>query len=184
MNFAVIVSSILLALDDPFGKPDSWKKKTLFFADVFFVILFGIEAFIKIVAQGFLVTSLRGRGRKAYLCDVWNVLDFLVELVSILDVCTTFLLPRIDSPGFESQKTTIKGLRSLRVLRALRPLRMVNRFKGLKIAMSSIVSSLRQIFNVVAICGIVIVIFAITGVHLFNGRFYHCVIDGDHKLAR
>ena len=35
-----------------------------------------------------------------------------------------------------------------------------------------------------AICGIVIVIFAITGVHLFNGSFYHCVIDGDHKAAR
>ena len=50
--------------------------------------------------------------------------------------------------------------------------------------MSSIVSSLRQIFNVVAICGIVIVIFAITGVHLFNGSFYHCVIDGDHAIAR
>ena len=45
-------------------------------------------------------------------------------------------------------------------------------------------SSLRQIFNVVAICGIVILIFAITGVHLFHGSFYHCVIDGNHELAR
>ena len=94
MNVAVIVSSISLALDDPFEEPDAWKKKALFFADIFFAVLFGIEAFIKIVAQGFVVTSLRGKGRKAYLCDIWNVLDFLVEIVSILDVCTTILLPQ------------------------------------------------------------------------------------------
>lgn len=111
-------------------------------------------------------------------------MDFLVEIISIIDVGLASVYPEIDSPEFASQKTTIKGLRSLRVLRSLRPLRMVSRFKGLKIAMSSIISSFRQIFNVVAICGIVIVIFAITGVHLFNGSFYHCVIDGDHNVAR
>lgn len=50
LNFAVIVSTIALALDDPFMDPKSNKKKALFFGDIFFVILFGIEAFIKIVA--------------------------------------------------------------------------------------------------------------------------------------
>ena len=148
------------------------------------MVIFGLEAFIKIVAQGFFVTAVRGKGRKAYLCDLWNVLDFLVEIISIVDVVTTLAMPKDVSPDIESQKTTIKGLRSLRILRSLRPLRMVTRFKGLKIAMSAIVSSLRQIFNVVAITGIVILIFAITGVHLFNGTFYHCVIDGDHAAAR
>ena len=98
MNFAVIFSSVSLALDDPFENPESWKKKALFFCDVFFVVLFGIEAFVKIVAQGFLVTALRGRGRKAYLCDVWNVLDFLVMIISTLDILTTLLEAHMDSP--------------------------------------------------------------------------------------
>ena len=92
MNVLVIVSSISLALDDPFVSPDSWQKKALFFLDLFFVIAFGIELIIKIIAQGFLSTSLKGKGRKAYLCDVWNCLDFLVELVSIFDILSTSIL--------------------------------------------------------------------------------------------
>ena len=50
MNVLVIVSSISLALDDPFQSPDSWQKRGLFFLDLFFVIAFGIEATIKIIA--------------------------------------------------------------------------------------------------------------------------------------
>ena len=92
MNTLVIVSSISLALDDPFQSPDSWQKRGLFFMDLFFVIAFGIEAIIKIIAQGFVSTSLSGKGRKAYLCDIWNCLDFLVELISIQDILTTSFL--------------------------------------------------------------------------------------------
>ena len=98
MNLAVILSSITLALDDPFEDPNSWKKRTIFIADIFFMVLFGIEAFIKIVAQGFFVTSLRGKGRKSYIFDQWNTLDFLVLIISIIDVCTKFVSPELAGP--------------------------------------------------------------------------------------
>ena len=54
-------------------------------------------------------------------------------------------------------------------MRALRPLRMIARFKGLRIAMNTIVNSGQQIFNVVALSLVVIIIFAIFGVHMFKG---------------
>lgn len=69
-------------------------------------------------------------------------------------------------------------------MRALRPLRMISRFKGLRIAMSTIVNSGQQIFNVVAMSFIVIIIFAIFSIHLFKGTFYYCAIDGDVELAK
>ena len=60
---------------------------------------------------------------------------------------------------------------------------MIARFKGLRIALKTIINSGQQIFNVVALSLVVVVIFAIFGVHLFKGTFYRCIIDGDSELA-
>ena len=60
---------------------------------------------------------------------------------------------------------------------------MIARFKGLRIAMNTIVDSLQQIINVVALSFIVILIFAVFGVQMFKGTFYRCVIDGNDEIA-
>ena len=67
MNFSVILSSLVLAFDDPFAEPDSLQKKILLGFDIFFTLVFVFEAIIKIIALGFCNTSLSGKNRKAYL---------------------------------------------------------------------------------------------------------------------
>ena len=61
---------------------------------------------------------------------------------------------------------------------------MIARFKGLRIAMQTIVASGQQIFNVVLLSVAVIIIFAVIGVQMFKGTFFRCVIDGDSEIAK
>lgn len=60
---------------------------------------------------------------------------------------------------------------------------MISRFKGLRIAMNTILNSGQQIFNIVALALIVIIIFAVCFEQIFKGTFYRCVIDGNPDMA-
>ena len=84
MNLAVVMSSLMLAFDDPFEQPNSLKQQILQGLDILFTILFTLEALIKIIAFGFFKTSLTGKGRKSYIKDPWNRLDFLLVLIQII----------------------------------------------------------------------------------------------------
>ena len=81
MNIGVLISSLMLAFDDPFIDKESQHAKILVGIDVFFTILFASEALIKIIALGFLKTSLTGKTRNAYMLDPWNRLDFFLVIV-------------------------------------------------------------------------------------------------------
>ena len=82
--FVVILNGVIVALDTPDGggnvrtKPHSkdvtfWLKRVL--------ILFGLEAIVKIVAYGFLLN-----GPDSYLWSYWNVFDLFIVITGILDV--------------------------------------------------------------------------------------------------
>lgn len=86
-----------------------------------FTIIFIIEAFLKISAMSFIVH------RNSYLRDGWNILDFVVVLVGIVE-----LLPFLP-------KTNLRALRTLRVLR---PLRSINAFPSMKKLVSSLLEAL------------------------------------------
>ena len=62
----------------------------------------------------------------------------------------------------------------MRALRALRPLRVISRNEGLKLVVNSLFSSLPAMGNVMLVCGLFVLIFAILGVNFFKGRFYSC----------
>ena len=74
-----MVSTILLALDNPLDDPNSFKQKTLGILDYIMTGVFCLEAIIKITVLGFLIN-----GKKSYLKEYWNILDFFVVTVSIL----------------------------------------------------------------------------------------------------
>ena len=146
------------------------------YLDIFFTLIFTVEVIIKVVALGFCSTSLKGKDRKGYLQDPWNVLDLIVVLNSYAKIISdSFYSP---SAGFFS------GAKSLCLLRSLRPLRLVSRFQSLRIAMNTVLTSLPQLLNVILISSIVVTVFSIFGLNLMKGCLYHCVIDGDHELAR
>lgn len=100
----ISVSSLALALDSPLRDPNSAMAVFLGKVERVMTGLFVVEMMLKICAHGFLL--MRG----AYLRNSWNVLDFVVVVISMFQLFT-------DDSG------NLKSLRSLRALRALRPLR-------------------------------------------------------------
>ncbi|CAM9230438.1 unnamed protein product, partial [Laminaria digitata] len=102
----ISVSSLALALDSPLRDPDSAAAGYLEQVEGVMNVLFFIEMTLKICAHGFVL--MHG----AYLRSAWNVLDFVVVVISMVQLSTD------DSGNLES-------LRSLRTLRALRPLRYI-----------------------------------------------------------
>ena len=66
MNFSVLTSSFILGFEDPLGPPDSLRAQILLGFDLFFTVVFVLEALIKIIAHGACTTSLRKKKSKAY----------------------------------------------------------------------------------------------------------------------
>ena len=79
----IIVSSLMLVIDNPLNNPNSAFTRTFNFIDMVFTILFTAEAMVKIIALGFVhnagLTS-------AYLANGWNLLDFFVVTCSLTDL--------------------------------------------------------------------------------------------------
>jgi hypothetical protein len=76
--FLIVLSSILLAIEDPLDNPSSNFNKILFGIDIAINVQFGVEAIMKIVSFGFLLT-----GETAYIRNPWNILDFSIVIVSV-----------------------------------------------------------------------------------------------------
>ena len=87
-------------------------------------ILFALECAINIIVLGFLFN-----GQRSYLKDPWNLLDFIIVLVSLVSIVVTSL--------------NLEVLKIFRVLRVLRPLRMLKRNFGLKIQVVSLLALIK-----------------------------------------
>eukprot|EP00163_Fabomonas_tropica_P014779 TRINITY_DN2686_c0_g2_i1.p1 TRINITY_DN2686_c0_g2~~TRINITY_DN2686_c0_g2_i1.p1 ORF type:complete len:1526 (-),score=377.56 TRINITY_DN2686_c0_g2_i1:447-4610(-) len=149
--FLIVVSSVLLALENPSITKGSTMQRFLFISDIFFVSVFSLEMLMKIFALGFVLHE------GAYLRSHWNQLDCFVVIVSIL----TLSLTSID-------------IQFLRALRALRPLRVVSRSEGMRVVVFSLVRAIPGVVNVGLVCLLFWLIFGILGVQLFAGKFYYC----------
>ena len=105
----IIISSILLALDNPLNDPNGEMSKTLRILDIIMTVLFTIECATKIIVTGFI-----SNGKHSYMRDGWNILDFIVVLVSLVSL------------GL-GDADNLRNLKTLRTLRVLRPLRLISR---------------------------------------------------------
>jgi hypothetical protein len=76
------------------------------------------------------------------------------------------------------EHSNMEILRSLRVLRAMKALRVLTRSSGMQIIFKSITLSLAAMANVSMVVLLMMVIFAILGVQLFHGKFWHCTDPG------
>lgn len=65
-------------------------------------------------------------------------------------------------------------MKSLRVLRVLRPLKTIKRIPKLKAVFDCVVGSLKNVMNILIVYLLFQFIFAVIGVQLFNGKFFHC----------
>lgn len=65
-------------------------------------------------------------------------------------------------------------MKILRVLRVLRPLKTIKRIPKLKAVFDCVVGSLKNVVNILIVYLLFQFIFAVIGVQLFNGKFFHC----------
>ena len=151
----IAISSILLALDNPLNSPSSFLISFLKISDIVLTSFFTLEAVLKIISVGFLFN-----GPNSYLKNGWNVIDFLVVLISIISMMIT--------------SAKLKIFKIFRLMRVLRPLRVISRNKGLKIGIQALIMAIPSLFNVMIISLMFFMIYGIIGVNYFKGTFFNC----------
>ena len=123
----IFASTVTLAFEHPLEDPSSDKMQQLFKVDVALTCAFALEAFLKIITSGFWFN-----GKKSYLRDSWNMLDFSIVTVSLISLV-------IDADFYI--------VRVLRVVRILRPLRLIQRLEGLKVATLAFIKAIPHIMH-------------------------------------
>mmetsp|Transcript_39313 Transcript_39313/g.37757 ORF Transcript_39313/g.37757 Transcript_39313/m.37757 type:complete len:228 (+) Transcript_39313:568-1251(+) len=152
----IFASCIQLVLENPLTDPDGQLMEILFYIDIGFTCLFGIEAVLKIMAFGFLLN-----GKQSYLRNYWNILDFIIIFFSIISISFPSL--------------NLEVLKVLRLLRVLRPLRFISKNEGLQVAIRALFKGIPDIFNVIIIACLFLLIFSIIGVNFFKGLYFTCL---------
>jgi len=153
--FCILVSSVLLAIDNPLDDPESTGVTIIKGIDLVLTVLFILEMTIK----------LTGLGVRTYWSDGWNVLDGTIVIVSIINLSAG------DGGG------SLKSLRSLRALRALRPLRVISRAPSLKKVVNALLAAIPPAMNVTLVCLLFFLIFAIVLTDTFKGKLFSCDFD-------
>jgi hypothetical protein len=149
----VILNSVLLATLRPKAQIDQGAKRRVpeSFGDAAqatFVIVFTVEAFVKIVASGFLFAP------DAYLRQYWNMLDFTVVVAGLVELVSS-------AAGAQ--------LMPLRLVRTLQPLRALNKFKSGRMVLQTLGSALPMLVDVVLFMLWFVVSMTVMGTMFFGG---------------
>uniref|UniRef100_A0A8D3BI16 Calcium voltage-gated channel subunit alpha1 Ib n=1 Tax=Scophthalmus maximus TaxID=52904 RepID=A0A8D3BI16_SCOMX len=115
--------------------------------DAFIYIFFALEMVIKMVALGIF-------GRRSYLGDTWNRLDFFIVMAGMVEY------------SLDLQNVNFTAIRTVRVLR---PLKAINRVPSMRILVNLLLDTLPMLGNVLLLCFFVFFIFGIIGVQLWAG---------------
>ena len=153
--FVIFASSISLAIDSPLLDPESPVARVLGELDLVFVIFFTFEMAVRLIALGVVLSP------GAYMRSGWNILDGGIVAVSWLSYAT-------------DGNAQFRSLRALRALRALRPLRVVRRLPGLRLVVHALFRAFQPILEVILVCSILFLIFAIVLTGLFKGSLSTC----------
>ncbi|XP_043985097.1 voltage-dependent R-type calcium channel subunit alpha-1E isoform X4 [Gambusia affinis] len=156
----IAASSIALAAEDPVATSSDWNKVLRYF-DYVFTGVFTFEMIIKMIHQGLILHD------GSYFRDLWNILDFIVVVGALVAFALTNVMGN-------NKGRDIKTIKSLRVLRVLRPLKTIKRLPKLKAVFDCVVTSLKNVFNILIVYKLFMFIFAVIAVQLFKGKFFYC----------
>lgn len=98
----------------------------------------------------------------SYLRHTENMLDFFIVITSILDNVISI------------ESTNLGQFKVLRLLRTFRPLRIVSHSHSMQVLITTLLSSIGGIANVVLLLLIVWLMFAILGVSILSDRLQYC----------
>ncbi|KAM3876104.1 voltage-dependent R-type calcium channel subunit alpha-1E [Diretmus argenteus] len=165
----IAASSIALAAEDPVATSSDWNKVLRYF-DYVFTGVFTFEMIIKMIDQGLILHD------GSYFRDLWNILDFIVVIGALVAFALTNVMGN-------TKGRDIKTIKSLRVLRVLRPLKTIKRLPKLKAVFDCVVTSLKNVFNILIVYKLFMFIFAVIAVQLFKGKFFYCT-DGSKDTEK
>ncbi|XP_044272891.1 voltage-dependent L-type calcium channel subunit alpha-1C isoform X9 [Varanus komodoensis] len=162
----IFANCVALAIYIPFPEDDSnATNSNLEQVEYLFLIIFTVEAFLKVIAYGLLFHP------NAYLRNGWNLLDFIIVVVglfsAILEQATK--ADGVNSMGGKGAGFDVKALRAFRVLR---PLRLVSGVPSLQVVLNSIIKAMVPLLHIALLVLFVIIIYAIIGLELFMGKMH------------
>lgn len=132
----ICANCVLLAMQQPWEEEAPWANA----AELAFQCLFTIEFVCKVAAMG--LAFHKG----AYLRDGWNWVDVVVVVF-----------------GWLSYFPTFRSVSAMRSVRVLRPLRTIQRVKGMRVIISSLLDSIPMMGNVLALFVFAIFLFGVVG---------------------
>jgi hypothetical protein len=143
--------------------------------DLFFLVIFALEAFIKICVQGDHPFDVSSNG---YFCQGLNWFDFVILIFQILDFIETntgALFNRVESANWISG---VRGLRAVRLIPKLTRIQVGTLENPFKFAVNTIKMSANEILLVMFVLLSISCLFSLFGMSLFSGLFYECKGDG------
>ncbi|XP_054168934.1 muscle calcium channel subunit alpha-1-like [Oppia nitens] len=151
----ICLNCLALGVYTPYPASDTnHRNQILEKIEYFFLVVFTVECFMKIIAFGLFMHS------GAYLRSAWNLLDFIIVVIGLV---STFLA------SLFTEGIDVKALRAFRVLR---PLRLVSGVPSLQVVLNSIIKAMVPLLHIALLVIFVIVIYAIIGLELFVGRMH------------
>uniref|UniRef100_W5LLA1 Calcium voltage-gated channel subunit alpha1 I n=1 Tax=Astyanax mexicanus TaxID=7994 RepID=W5LLA1_ASTMX len=145
----IILNCVTLGMYQPCENIDcsSQRCQILQAFDAMIYIFFAVEMVVKMVGLGIF-------GRRCYLGDTWNRLDFFIVMAGVVEY------------SLDLQNINFTAIRTVRVLR---PLKAINRVPSMRILVNLLLDTLPMLGNVLLLCFFVFFIFGIIGVQLWAG---------------
>ncbi|CAE7267744.1 unnamed protein product [Symbiodinium necroappetens] len=163
----IILSSILMAFENPLLDPSSIQVRVLEVLSTIFTCIFSFELVVKMIALGVVCNPEDPQQPRAYLRSFENALDFVIVIVSVLDAIQTWFL-RGSNGG------VIAVMKIFRVVRMLRPLRLISRNKNLKVVVKTILAAVPELRNLLVFSSIFFLIFGLLAVGNLKGSYHSC----------
>eukprot|EP00755_Sulcionema_specki_P009872 Sspe_Gene.44859::Locus_22071_Transcript_1_4_Confidence_0.333_Length_2955::g.44859::m.44859/K04851/CACNA1D; voltage-dependent calcium channel L type alpha-1D len=165
---AIFANAVCLAMDIPSTEENDSIQTFLLIAEYVFLAIFTIEAVMKIGAMGFIMHAdsyLRESDETSYVLRTslnwWNIIDFAIVLLA-----------------WAGLHPSVSNVTVVRALRLLRPLKALHKVEGLQILIKALLSSLGPLWNIVVLLLFFMVMFAIVGVLIWEGRWHdRCFLD-------
>ena len=144
-------------------------KRALESTNFVFTVIFILEAILKVI----------GLGPRAYWSDNWNVFDFVIVSISIIE----FIFDLIANGGTNGDSNGFTGsaLSALRSMRLMRAFKLLGKFDTMRRLFYLVLGSMAEVSVLTMLMGIFIFMFAALGMSLFGGTL---IEYGDERSGR
>eukprot|EP00794_Sanderia_malayensis_P008910 gene8910-9862_t len=156
----ILFNCAMLAMFDPLDRKClSRRCQVLEKLEMVVFSFFATEMLVKMTAMGVY-------GSKSYFSDGWNIFDFFIVIIGIVDMV---------GPGGDF-------LTIVRLGRVLRPLRAINRVPSIRILVTLLMDTIPMLGNVLLLAFLVFSMFGIVGVQVWQGKLRNrCFLDSNYS---